>query len=441
MSPRPRDPRPAALLSVCLLMAIAQAQYLEKVIRMSGRPLDVLWNQAGNKVYVSTWAGLVTVIDGTTNEVLANIPVGDFPRPLCWNSVDNKVYVTNSDPDWLYIIDAVGDTLTNRVPMSGNPDRMAFNSTMDKVYIAGATDYTIRVYDGATDTVTASIRLGGSSIPSALLWHPVSNRVFCATYGSYPDRDTVFVIDCLTDAIVERLPLVADLRAMCRNPVNDFVYVAGQDTVCALDPAGDSVKARIPFGGYPFDVCAVPYANKVYVSSDYPRLYVIDCYTHTVVDTLAIDVAFLVCDTLKAKVYATGWPGRVLDARTNTLLTSIPGNGSTVDRICWNSTNSRVYWAAFHDTVIYVIRDPSAAVAEPADGLAAPGPRIATMVRGRLFLGAGVTEAKLLDIAGRSLMTLHTGETDVNCLAPGVYFVTAGRGTTARTTKVLVVRN
>lgn len=355
----------AALLWACLFPAIGQAQYLEQTIRLSGQPLSALWNPTGNKAYVGTWAGLVTVIDGATNEVIANVAVGDYPLGLCWNSVNNKVYATYPNADMLYVIDAVGDTLIKRVTMSGYPRWMTFNPKMNRVYVDCRTDHAIRVYDGAADTLAAEMRFGGQIIPYKSLWHPAFNRLFCATYGSYPDADTVYVIDCSADTITERWPTGAHPSAMCRNPADNLVYVAAQDTVYAFSPSGDSVKARIPVRGEAHDVCAVPYPNKLYVSSDYgPQLFVIDCSTHTVKDSLTMGTAFLVCDTVKAKVYATGWPGHVLDARADTVIKTIPKDGSTIDHICWNSVNNRIYWSNFNDTAVYVIRDTSTAIAE-----------------------------------------------------------------------------
>ena len=75
----------AALLLSCLFLATGRSQYLEAVVPVGAVPTDVLWNPTSNKVYTANnQSGSVTVISGTSNQVLATVAVADYPVSLCW---------------------------------------------------------------------------------------------------------------------------------------------------------------------------------------------------------------------------------------------------------------------------------------------------------------------------------------------------------------------
>jgi YVTN family beta-propeller protein len=225
-------------------------------------------------------------------------------------------------------------------------------------------------------------------------------------------------IDCAVDEVVERLEVCDQPYAMCRNPVNDLVYVAGRYALNVLTSEGDTVVGTIPV--YAYDISAVPFPNKLYASG-VPGIFVIDGSSSTIVDTIPAVGARLLCDTARRKVYSTNYsPGVVfvVDARTDTLVETI-SLGQYPDPICWNPTNSRVYIADEMDDVVYVIRDTTTGVAEPAVAVvnqaplirAGPNPftRTVTIECGvRLAPGAGIC---IFSQDGRQVRKLAPGLT------------------------------
>ena len=149
-----------------------------------------------------------------------------------------------------------------------------------------------------------------------------------------------------------------------------------------------------------------------------------------------ISAGIWVCDTVKAKAYATGNPAPVVDARADTLLTTIP-MGRSSDAICWNQTNSRVYIADAMDGAVYVIRDTSVGIGE--SGLPSLRPRRATasIISGTLNW-AGDRPASLMNLCGRVVAVLRPGTNDLSRLSPGVY-VTREEGSREHT-KVVKLR-
>jgi YVTN family beta-propeller protein len=385
-----------------------------------------LWNPTSNKVYcANTQDGTVSVVSGETNEVIATVPVADYPDVLAWNSRLNKVYCASGESDRLNVIDGEGDSLIRMVTLSDYPSAMVYNETMNKLYVACHDNDRIAVLDAGPDTVIRYIPARGVG---ALLWSPATNRVFCC------GADTIKVIDCLTDEIAVRMQGGGDV--WCYNPVNELVYLAARHSMYVLSPYGDSVVAQVP--GWAYDVAAVPFPNKVYASGSAAGIQVIDGASNLVVDTIPVVVGEMVCDTAKGKVYCSNFNTQkadIIDARADTLIKTIP-LGRYPEFLCWNRTNSRVYINDFMDNVLYVIRDTSTGISERTDG-ATVRPRAATTVTcGRLFYESSAP-GNLVDACGRIVAALKPGHNDICALTPGVYaVVTADGGSRRRIIKV-----
>jgi hypothetical protein len=107
-------------------------------------------------------------------------------------------------------------------------------------------------------------------------------------------------------------------------------------------------------------------------------------------------------------------------------------------------TGVHVVWTDFRDDEygeIYYMRDTTGNATAVEEATAGPERSAvrATFVRGVLNLDppAHFTHYRLLDMAGRAVMSLHPGLNNVRHLAPGVYFLST-RGSSAAT--VIVVR-
>jgi DNA-binding beta-propeller fold protein YncE len=380
------------------------------------------------------------VISGTSNQVLATVAVADYPVSLCWNSVNNKVYATCTEPDWLYVIDGVGDTVIKRVRMRGYPTRMVFNATMNKLYVLCYDDNMVRVYDGAADTLVAEVWFGYNT-PYTLLWHPVSNRVFCATWGN---SDSLFVIDCATDQVVSRLQAASRMPyAWTWSPLSGFVYVGSEWAISVLSAEGDSVVATIPgCGSAPWSACFVPYPNKVYVGDiNREGVALIDCSLQAIYDTIldGQQINDLLCDTLHGKVYVVGsWDVFVFDARTDTFIKSIHADGGW-EVLSWNSTNSRVYVADDAANAVYVIRDTTTGLAEDKSITLRHQHVAPTATCGWLDV-RGNGSSVLLDALGRRVASLSPGRNDLRGIGVGVYFLYEREGGRECARKVILTR-
>jgi YVTN family beta-propeller protein len=426
----------ASVLVYLLSVGLVSGQYLETTIPLDFSVDDQAWNPTNNHLYVcNNELGLVYVIDGATNQLLTHIRVASYPYALCVVPGTDKVYCTSGERDTLSVIDGAGDTLLRSRRVRGCPDWMICNTLMDKVYVNCIEDAMVRAYGGARDSLLAELWFGDGNDLSEMLWHPGTNRLFCAT-DCNSAVDTVFIIDCQADTIVARIPIGDSPSAICLNPADDLVYVASKNHVHVLSPTGDSVVAVI--GGRPetygVHLCADPVSNKVYEARG-PRLYVIDGASRVTSDTIEVSLGALVCDTRHAKLYGLGEPLVVIDTQTDSILLTIALPPGILSSIVRNSTDSRVYVLGYNAEAVYVLRDSTTGVAEPGHKPSPERSQFPTVYRGVLHLH-GDAAAVLLDMTGRPVAVLKPGINIANSLRSGVYFVrTAG---SALTRKVVI---
>ena len=79
-------------------------------------PWEVAFNPANGHLYVTnTYNGTVSIIDGSNNSLIATAKVGareDHPNGIAYNSFNHEMYVVESVPDSVFAIDSVSNSIT-----------------------------------------------------------------------------------------------------------------------------------------------------------------------------------------------------------------------------------------------------------------------------------------------------------------------------------------
>lgn len=104
-------------------------------------------NVAANLLYVADHkaAGAVHVIDLVTNQVIAVVPVGQFPLSMGLNPATGRLFVTNALSNTVSVIDAATNTVAATVPVGATPSDAAVNPLTGKVYVPNFSDATVSV--------------------------------------------------------------------------------------------------------------------------------------------------------------------------------------------------------------------------------------------------------------------------------------------------------
>jgi YVTN family beta-propeller protein len=87
----------------------------------------------------------VSVINGTTNTVVANIPVGLGPNGIAYNQNNGDVYVANSVYNTISIVDGLANTVISTIPLgnNNNPNDISYNINYDRLFVTNTNSSTI----------------------------------------------------------------------------------------------------------------------------------------------------------------------------------------------------------------------------------------------------------------------------------------------------------
>lgn len=255
--------------------------------------------------YLTTNGASVPVLDLATNTVERTLTLsGPALNGVALNRQGTRVYLSGlvgrfSQTPPLYVIDATTHTVLTPIPLNGPSGAswggVVVNPAGDRVYVANPDGRYIAVVDPAGGQVVSTIAVTGK--PANLALNASGSRLYVANAGA-PDGDSVLVLDTQTHATVATVGVTHSPLDLSFNPQGTRLYVVHNqsNTLSVIDTTNHTLVTSLSLNFSPSAAVVSRDGSKVYVS----------------------DYAFA-----NAKV-------AVLDARTNSWLSSIPvGNRST----------------------------------------------------------------------------------------------------------------
>jgi YVTN family beta-propeller protein len=212
----------------------------------------------------------VSVIDTTTNTVIATVPVGRDPRGVAVTPDGTKVYVTNFDDNTVSVIGTVTNTVFATIPVGEQPTGLAVTPDGSRVYVANsnttASPWTLSVIDTATKAVSAVPLPPPAGQSQGVAVTPDGKRVYVAGGAA-----TVAVINTATNAgsAVSIPSATGLLNGVAITPDGRWVYVADglNNGVSVINTTSNSLSTTIPGFSDPFEVAVSPNGSKVYVTN------------------------------------------------------------------------------------------------------------------------------------------------------------------------------
>jgi len=294
-----------ATLATAALPAAAQTNIA--TVPVGSDPIGVGINVVTNTIYIANdcgadptctgqTTGSVTVIDGATNNVLANVNVG-YLSGFAWpNPVTNKIYVANAcgndptcmSPGTVSVIDGTTNQVTTTIPVGNLPYGEDVDILTNRIYVANIDDGTVSVIDGSNDTVIATVPVG--AVPQGLSVDELTNKIYVGNYcGADPNclndggaPGTVTVIDGATNmtttvnvgfapavVLVDKVTNIIGVQNTCGNTQSCI----GQSndgtpgTVSLIDGSTLAVT-NVTVGNGIAALAMNPVANKFYVSNN-----------------------------------------------------------------------------------------------------------------------------------------------------------------------------
>ena len=288
------------LLCSFYLIQTATADSVIAEVKVGVDPVGIVYHSVNKDMYVANQGppvgpgssiGSVSVIDGSTNEIIDNpIRVGSYPTALAYNSNNNNIYVANSasdsaDGNSVSVIDGTTNMVVDTIPVGMGPVGIAYDSINGNLYVTNINSDSVSVIDGSTNEVVGTIPIG--SRPYGIAVHGSNGYIYVCNY----EDNSVSVIDGSTNEVVgTAIPVGVAPVGIAYNPFNNNVYVTNDqsNSVSVIDGSTNEVVGTIPVGVAPQGIAFNSANNKMYVTSGTGSISVIDSLTNNVVETVSV---------------------------------------------------------------------------------------------------------------------------------------------------------
>ncbi len=259
-------------------------------VAVGNGPSGVAVNSSGTRAYVvNTTDGTVSVINTTTNTVIATIGVGLGPIGVAVNTAGTKLYVANSISNTVSVIDTSTNNIITSIAVGSAPHGIAVNSADTRTYVSNNLSGTVSVIDNTINAVIATVVVGNG--PEGLDINPSGTRVYVANTNS----NTISVIDTSTNLVMANTAVGTNPKTVIVNPAGTRTYVTNNfagaaGTVSVIDAYTNlTVGLPISVGNGPIGASINPLGTKVYVVNNVSgTVSVIDTTTNNVTASLIV---------------------------------------------------------------------------------------------------------------------------------------------------------
>lgn len=266
---RARDPLSPAFVALLVagatLVAPTQAQHFRRQSQSSPA--------AAPRAYVTNaYSSSVSVIDTSTNSVVASIPVGTSPGRLSISADGTRAYVPNAGTSSVSVINTATNTVVATIAVNSGPAVAAVTPNGARVYVGG-TNGLIGVIDTALNTTVSTFSIGAPSTGTIdnIVFSPDGSRAY-ALWGS------LVVIDTATNSVQSSIYAGNSPTCLAISPNGSRLYVGAQfgygafsfyGTVAAVDAATQSVTNVMLVWGLPMSIAITPNGSRAYVATPY----------------------------------------------------------------------------------------------------------------------------------------------------------------------------
>lgn len=286
----------AMSLAASANMAVAYA-YSSDTIKVGNDPKDVTVDPKTNMVYVANFDDVV-VIDGSTNNIVAKIPIGKDANGFAIdvNPNTNRAYVAASLIDSVIVIDTSQNKIITTIPVGNDPEGIAVNQETNMIYVANTHNSdspdSISVIDGVSNKVIGSIDVRsisnnglGADFPSAMAIDAERNLLYIGGTAS----TAILIVNGSNNEIIDHVERNGNFRRMVLDSATDRVYAAnidygiidvigisddgGVDKHVLMDPISKNNDEPIT---YPQAIDINQKTSRIYVSDGDSSILVID---------------------------------------------------------------------------------------------------------------------------------------------------------------------
>jgi uncharacterized protein (TIGR03437 family) len=271
-------------------------------IMVGSQPYGIAITPDGAFAYVANCGGDVYVIDTSTNKVATKFLAGKCPTGVAITPDGTRAYVTLDNANSVAVIDTSSNTVMTKIAVGTAPGGIAITPDGTRVYVtnvgAMASGSSVSVIDTSSNTVAATVGLGNvGSVGVAIT--PDGTRAYVTNVVS----GSISVIDTSSNTVADTLSVanVGDTPVgVAITPDGAHVYVLtyganGTGPVAVIDTTSNTIVDMVSVGTGPTGVGISPDGTRAYVTIatnvtgiGAGAVTVIDTSNNTVVDTVTV---------------------------------------------------------------------------------------------------------------------------------------------------------
>lgn len=254
-----------------------------RVIRHTGKPVELAFTQGGRFVWISylrlleegyprelgdereyTFRSVVVVYDTLAQDLIARIPVGIIPKALAVSPDEQYVFVANWRSHSVTVVDADSFGVVREIRVGVLPRGMVFSPEGRYCYVANLGDHSISIIDVVNLSVTKTIT-GVGWKPRHLVISADGGTVYLSNHGDGHVR----ALDTKTNRIVASQEVGAEPRTIVLSPDGRFLFVACYESnyLSVLDARSMHVLGTVTTDLHPVGVDVAPDGKTVWVSN------------------------------------------------------------------------------------------------------------------------------------------------------------------------------
>ena len=223
---------------------------------------------SNGNVFVSLYgAGNMTVISGTSNQVIANIPNVPLPEGGAYDPANGYLYVSNDGKYGnITVLDAVTNSYVSTIS-TGNKwglGGIAYDPSNQLLYACDNGDNNLTVVDTTSNSVVALIPIGGScTVP----FYDSQNGLL---YTVMTNLDRLSVVNTTTKTVVATMGTGGYPAAIDLDTANGYLYITNSQTnnVSVVDSATNTLVGSISVARGPVGVSYDPLTGFIYVTDE-----------------------------------------------------------------------------------------------------------------------------------------------------------------------------
>ena len=234
----------------------------------------------------------VSVINLSTNTVVATLPAGVYPTDVAISPDGSLAYILNFASQNITVINTQTNTVTATITTSLPLTSLIISADGSKLYVANGGNSvagSILVISTATNSIIATIPTA-SWQPSGILFSPDGSRMYVENRDIAPNTNSsLSVFNTADNTITATVPLGAYPSGLAITPNGSLIYVENEfsNNVTVINALTNTVVTTIPVGKDPYSLAISPDGNTVYVTNNNSNnISVISTATNAVTSTI-----------------------------------------------------------------------------------------------------------------------------------------------------------